>query len=258
MLASVGALWRYRDLLLNLVLRDLRVKYKGSTLGFAWSLLHPLVMAAVYTVAFKVVLRIGIDRFPLFLLSGLLPWVFFAQSLSQATGSVADNGTLVRKVAFPRLALPMAAVATQLVQFALMYSVIVPLGALFGGGLSPVLLAIVPLAVLQCLFTAGLALVLATAYVYFRDTRHLLDVGLQILFWVTPVVYAASLVPERWRPLLWLNPMASFVTAYHGIVLEGALPSPAMTAAMVALSLTAAIAGFLVFTRHQRRFAELV
>jgi ABC-type polysaccharide/polyol phosphate export permease len=258
MLASVGALWRYRDLLLNLVLRDLRVKYKGSTLGFAWSLLHPLVMAAVYTVAFKVVLRIGIDRFPLFLLSGLLPWVFFAQSLSQATGSVADNGTLVRKVAFPRLALPMAAVATQLVQFALMYSVIVPLGALFGGGLSPVLLAIVPLAVLQCLFTAGLALVLATAYVYFRDTRHLLEVALQVWFWVTPVVYSLSLVPDALRPWLGLNPMTGFVTAYQRAVLDHALPGPGASAALAGVALAAFIVGLAVFTRHERRFAELV
>ena len=98
MLASLTALWRYRDLVRNLVARDLRVKYKGSSVGFAWSLLHPLIMAAVYTVAFRYVLAVKIDRFPLFLLSGLLPWMFFAGALAQATGSVADNGTLLRKV----------------------------------------------------------------------------------------------------------------------------------------------------------------
>jgi ABC-type polysaccharide/polyol phosphate export permease len=258
MLANLRALWRYRDLVRNLVARDLRVKYKGSSIGVAWSLLHPLAIATVYTLAFRYILQVPIPHFPLFLLSGLLPWTFFSTSLSMATGSVGDNSQLVRKVAFPRTILPVGAVASQFTQFALMYAVIIPLGAALGPGATATLAALVPLALLQFVFTLGLALLLATAYVYFRDTRHLLDVGLQILFWVTPVVYAASLVPERWRPLLWLNPMASFVTAYHGIVLEGALPSPAMTAAMVALSLTAAIAGFLVFTRHQRRFAELV
>jgi ABC-type polysaccharide/polyol phosphate export permease len=258
MFASVGALWRYRDLLVNLVQRDLRVKYKGSTLGFAWSLIHPLVMAGVYTIAFKIVLRVGIDRFPLFLLTGLLPWMFFSQALSQATGSVADAGSLVRKVAFPRLALPLAAVATQFVQFALMYAVIVPLGALFGGGLSPALLAIVPIALLQGLFTAGLALALSTAYVYFRDTRHLLDVALQVWFWVTPIVYSMSLVPEALRPWLALNPMTTFVTAYHGVVLDHALPGAGALALMAGVAGLAFVAGLYVFTRYERRFAEMV
>jgi len=258
MFASVRALWRYRDLLVNLVLRDLRVKYKGSTLGFAWSLLHPLVMAGVYTVAFKLVLRVGIDRFPLFLLSGLLPWVFFAQALSQATASVADNGTLVRKVAFPRMALPLAAVASQLVQFVLMYSVNVPLGAVFGGSLSPALLVVLPLVALQCLFTAGLALVLATAYVHFRDTRHLLEVALQVWFWLTPIVYSLALVPEALRPWLSLNPMTAFVTAYQRAVLDQSLPGTTAMIGMTVVSASAFLLGLAVFTRHERRFAELV
>jgi ABC-type polysaccharide/polyol phosphate export permease len=258
MLANLRALWRYRDLVRNLVARDLRVKYKGSSIGVAWSLVHPLALAAVYTLAFRYVIKVPIAHFPLFLLTGLLPWTFFSASLSMATGSVADNSQLVRKVAFPRVILPVGAVASQFTQFALMYGLIIPVGALAGPGASAALAALIPLALLQLVFTLGLALLLATAYVYFRDTRHLLDVGLQILFWLTPIVYAASLVPERVRPLLWLNPMASFVTAYHGIVLGGALPSMAATAALAAISLTAATAGFVVFTRHQRRFAELV
>ena len=104
MIASqVQGLWRYRELLRSLVLRDLRVKYKGSTLGFAWSLLHPLILAAVYTVAFQYILRVQIERFPVFLLSGLLPWMFLAGSLSAATGTIGDSGTLIKKVAFPEL-----------------------------------------------------------------------------------------------------------------------------------------------------------
>lgn len=258
MLASLRALWRYRDLVRNLVARDLRVKYKGSSIGFAWSLLHPLLLAAVYTFAFRYVIDVPIAHFPLFLLSGMLPWTFFSGSLSMATGSVADNSSLVRKVAFPRIILPVGAVASQFAQFTLMYFVIIPAGAALGPGATGALVALLPVVLLQLVFTTGLALLLSTAYVYFRDTRHLLDVALQILFWLTPVVYAASLVPAGLRRILWLNPMAGFVTTYHAIVVDGQWPSAATLAVLSGVSLVAAIAGFVVFARHQRRFAELV
>lgn len=258
MLTSLRALWRYRDLVRNLVARDLRVKYKGSSIGFAWSLLHPLLLATVYTFAFRYVIEVPIAYFPLFLLSGMLPWTFFSASLAMATGSVADNSSLVRKVAFPRIILPVGAVASQFAQFALMYAVIIPAGAALGPGASPALLALVPLALLQLVFTLGIALLLSTAYVYFRDTRHLLDVALQILFWLTPVVYAASLVPPALRRLLWLNPMAGFVTAYHDVVVDGRWPSAIVLGTLTAVSVAAAVAGLVVFVRHQRRFAELV
>lgn len=258
MLTSLAALWRYRDLVRGLVQRDLRLRYKGSTLGFAWSLVNPLLMAAVYTIAFKYIIRIQIDRFPLFLLAGLLPWMFFSTAVLQATGSIADNGALVRKVAFPRLALPIGAVASQFVQFLLMYVVIVPVALVLGSDLTPALVAIAPVAVLHLVFTVGLALVAATAYVHFRDTRHLLEVGLQLWFWVTPIVYAASLVPADYRPWFALNPMAHFVGAYQHVVLEQQWPGPTAFVAMAAAAGAAFAVGLAVFTRHERRFAELI
>ncbi|MGE3841838.1 MAG: ABC transporter permease [Vicinamibacterales bacterium] len=258
MLANLAAVWRYRDLVRSLVGRDLRVKYKGSTLGFGWSLLHPLVMAAVYTVAFRYVLQVRIERFPVFLLSGLLPWMFMAGALAQATGSVADNGVLVRKVAFPRLVLPLGAVFSQFVQFALMYLVIVPGALLLGSAWTFAIVGVIPVMLLQLLFTVGLGLLTSTAYVYFRDTRHLLDVGLQIWFWGTPVVYSLSLVPEPLARLLLINPMTLFVTSYQQLVMEARMPSAATTLGMLASSVGAAIIGWSVFSRHQRRFAELV
>lgn len=258
MLANLAALWRYRDLVWNLVARDLRVKYKGSTLGFAWSLLHPLAMAGVYTIAFRYILVVPIDRFPLFLLSGLLPWMFFAGALAQATGSIADNGPLIRKVAFPRLALPCGAVASQFVQFLLMYSVIVPVGLLLGSGLPPSLAGIVPVLALQLVFTAGLGLALATAHTYFRDTRHLVEVVLQVWFWATPIVYSPALVPAPLERLLALNPMTHFVTAYRRAVLDGRWPGPDTLALLAALAAASAAGGLAVFVRHQRRFAEVV
>lgn len=255
---DLRALVAYRGLLRGLVQRDLTVKYKGSLLGVAWSLLHPLVMAAVYTLAFRYVVRVPIERFPLFLLSGLLPWMFFTGALGAATSSIADNGTLVRKVAFPRAVLPLAAVASALVQFLLMYTVLVPTALVMGAGISFAWAALLPVVVLQTAFTAGIGLLLATAYVFVRDARHLLDVALQVWFWLTPIVYAASLAPERLRRWLQLNPMLHFVTAYQEIVTQHAVPSLATFALLAAMAGVMLTIGWLVFSRAQRRFAEYV
>lgn len=256
--AHAVALWRYRDLLRSLVARDLRVKYKGSSLGFAWSLLHPLVMMAVYTIAFRHIVKIPIENFPVFLLSGLLPWMFTSSALSAATGAIADNGSLVRKVAFPRAVLPLGAVASQFVQFALAYSVVLVIVAIGGVGRSAAVMSVVPLALLQLAFTAGLALMLSTAYVYFRDTRHLLEVFLQVWFWLTPIVYSLTLVPAQYRAWFLLNPMALFATAYQGAVLSDELPALGVLMALAAIAVVSLAAGVAVFVRYERRFAELV
>jgi lipopolysaccharide transport system permease protein len=254
---DLASLAGHRDLLANLVRRDLRVKYKGSSIGVAWSLLHPLVMAGIYTLAFRYIVRIPIEHFPLFLLSGLMPWMFFSNAVSSATGAIVDNGSLVRKVAFPRAILPLAAVASQLVQFLVMYVVIVPVAILSGVGLSLALVALVPVIALQAIFTIGVGLLTATAYVHLRDVRHLLEVLLQITFWLTPIVYAVTLVPGALRPFLWLNPMTHFVTAYQQIVVQHRTPDATAFAVMAAFACAALVIGMSLFVRYERRFAEL-
>ncbi len=259
MLASrPAALWEYRDLLRNLVLRDLRIKYKDSALGFAWSLLHPLLMAAVYTLAFKYIVRMRVEHFPVFLLSGLLPWLFFSSALTVATVSIGENGGLVRKVAFPRAVLTLGAVTSQFVQFVVAYTVIVPIALLFGVGLSAALVALLPLALFEWIFAAGLAMLLATAYVHFRGTRHLIEVALQLWFWLTPVVYPLAMVPDPLRRWFWLNPMTLFVTSFQGVVVGHTLPSAAMVAALAFVAAAAALVGLVLFRRYEPRFAELV
>jgi ABC-2 type transport system permease protein len=259
--APWAAAWAYRDLVRHLVGRDLRHKYKGSSLGFAWSLANPLLMAAIYTLAFAYIVRVPVPRFPLYLLSGLLPWTFFAAGLSAATSSVVDGAPLVRKVAFPRLVLPLAAIATQLVQFALTYAVVIPIAAALsapgpGLGLGTAAVAVVPAMLLQLAFTTGLGLTLAAAYVHARDTRHLVEVGVQLWFWLTPIVYAPAMVPERVAWILALNPMAHFVALYHAAILDGAWGAPTDWVAASLWAVGALGAGSVVFARTAPRFAE--
>ena len=217
---DLRALVAYRGLLRGLVQRDLTVKYKGSLLGVAWSLLHPLVMVAVYTLAFRYVVRVPIERFPLFLLSGLLPWMFFTSGLARRhqldrrqRHAGAQGGLPARRAAAGRRGVGAGAVPADV------HGARAD-GAGDGRGLSPAWLALVPVVLLQTAFTAGLGLLLATAYVFVRDARHLLDVALQVWFWLTPIVYAASLAPENLRRWLQLNPMLHFVTAYQDIVTQ--------------------------------------
>jgi ABC-type polysaccharide/polyol phosphate export permease len=250
------AAWAYRDLVRHLVGRDLRHKYKGSTFGFAWSLANPLLMAAIYTLAFAYIVRVPVPRFPLYLLSGLLPWTFFAGALAAATSSVVDGGPLVRKVAFPRLVLPVAAVATQFVQFVLTYAVIIPIAAAASGGLTLTAVAIVPAIALQLAFTTGLGLLLAAAYVHARDTRHFVDVAVQLWFWLTPVVWARDMVPARLAPVLDANPMAHLMAIYHAAILHGHWGAPIHWIVAAAAAATALAAGTLVFARLSPRFAE--
>lgn len=259
MLANgLRALWRYRGLVRRLVQRDLHLKYKGSILGVGWSLAHPLLLVGMYTVAFRLVLRVDVEQFPYFLLSGLLPWTFHAGALASATGAVVDAGHLVRKVDFPRMALPFGATLTQWAQFVLMYAIVVTIIGVIGVGFSPATLLVVPLALLQLVFTIGVGALLCTAHVYFRDVRHLVEVGLQLWFWATPVIYPLQLVPEWLLPIVRANPMALFVTAYQQAVVHHTSIAATEWLALVGVSAATFSLGFLVFQRFERRFAELV
>jgi ABC-type polysaccharide/polyol phosphate export permease len=256
MRSRLQELWARRELVGALASRDLQIRYKGSVFGLLWSLMHPLVLAAVYLVAFRYVIRIQIPNYALFLLAGLLPWIFVSSSLGMATTSVVDQGQLIKKLSFPREVLPIATVLSQFVHFAIGYLVVVPPLTAYSVGLTPAIVLVPVLMVLLALFTSGLALATATAQVYLRDTRHLLDVALQIWFWVTPVVYSLDFVPARYRPLFMLNPLALFLTAFRDATVYKTIPPIGEAILLCLLAPAVFLAGYAVFLRGQRRFAE--
>lgn len=253
----IQSLWRYRELLRNLVVRDIKVRYKRSVLGFAWMLLNPLISMIVFSIIFREVFGMEQD-YPLYVISALLFFNLFSLGSSQGLNSIVASSGLIRKVAVPKAIFPLASVLANLVNFALS---LIPLAAVMmftGAKLTPALL-LVPVSVLAiALFTYGLSLALATANVFYRDVRWFYDSALLILFYVTPVIYPAKVVPEQFRFLLTFNPLTTMLEVFRAPIYEGVAPSPAVLAASLAYGFGALALGWLVFHRYEDRFINFI
>lgn len=249
-------IYKFKNLVYNLVSRDLKVKYKGSILGFFWSLLNPLIMLIVYTIAFKYIIRIRVENFPVFFLCAFLPWTFLSLSLSMAVSSIKDNANLVKKIYFPREILPLSIVLSNLVQFLLTFIILIPALLLFKIKLGLPLLFLPLIIIFQLAFTSGLSFIFSSLNVFYSDVRHLLEILLQIWFWLTPIIYPVSLVPERFQALYRLNPMVLFVESYRKSLLDNKGLALTDLGSLFAISLIFLVIGHLVFLSYNRRFAE--
>jgi ABC-2 type transport system permease protein len=212
-------LWSFREVLANLIRRELKVKYAASFLGAVWSLLNPVVFLAVFSFVVDV-LHAGVPDFPVFLLSGLLAWNFFSNSVLLGTRAVVDNASLVKKVAFPREILPLASIGVGLVDLGLQTAVLVGFIAISGHGLGTGALVLYPMSLVALVtFTTAVTFWASSANVRYRDVQHLVGLGLLVWFWTTPIVYPAALVHERLSPALWnlylANPMTAIVSGFQ-------------------------------------------
>jgi ABC-2 type transport system permease protein len=248
--------FQYRELLKNLVIKDLKVKYRNSFLGFLWSLLNPLMMIVVYSVALKYILRVQVENFPLFLIVGILPWNLFSGTAMASTEAIIGNANLIKKISFPREILPIAAVFFHLAQFLLALLVFFPALIFLGAPWTPAITAYPIVLLLQVTFTLGVALLLSAVTLSYRDVKYLTEVALMILFWMTPIIYHLPMVPEQVRWLFELNPMTAYITAYHEMLYWGRWPSAQM---LLLGSMWAGLAlwvGSWVFSRRKPFFAE--
>lgn len=214
-------LWSYRELLVGMVRRELKTRYKNSVLGFTWSLLNPLMYLVIFYVAFQVILGAGIPSFPVFLLCGLLVWNLYSSGLSGSTNSIVANAALVNKVAFPREILPLAAIGSAFVHFLLQLGVFAAVLAVIRWDVAWTWLPLlVPATAVLVLFTVGAGLLLSAVNVHLRDTGHLLELALLAWFWVTPIVYGFMVVgdddTETWKTVLFmLNPITPIVLLFQ-------------------------------------------
>jgi ABC-type polysaccharide/polyol phosphate export permease len=254
-------LLHYRELFASLFRRDLQARYKGSVFGVLWSLAHPVVLMGVYALVFSKLWRVtgeSVSPYPLFLLSGLLVWVFFAGSLQAASRSMLENANLIRRTRFPRQLLPFAAVGAQLVGFVVMLVILVPLNfAVLPETRETVWLAI-PLSVLVVGLVGGLALIVASLNAIYRDVEHLVSALLLPWFFLTPVLYTADLLPGYERlvdALHWLNFLAPAVTALRDPLFFGRLPTVLDAVYLAAAALVSLGLGAWIFRRVDDRIA---
>jgi len=252
-------IFQYRELLRNLVLKDLKIKYRDSAIGFLWSLVNPLLLILVYSFVFSHILKVGIANFSFFLLIGILPWNFFAQSLMMSTGSILDNGGLIRKVAVPMEVFPVATVLFNLAQFALALVVFLPMTLFFFDvAMGWVTLWFFPLLILHLLFTIGLSFMISTATVFYRDVRHFIEIALMLLFWLTPIIYDVKTIPESLRAAIFLNPQTFFILTYQDILYHQTAPDWQRMAILIGLAAGSLWAGVRVAGSFKAQFAEEV
>ncbi|GIV92673.1 ABC transporter permease [Chloroflexus aurantiacus] len=273
-LPKLQELWQYRELIRNLILRDLRARYKGSALGYLWTQIAPLGMMLVYVIVFSFLLPNGLAMFPVFIIVGLLPWNYTAEAVLSGTRSIIDNAALVKKVYFPREVLPLVAVGSSLLNFILslpmmaLVIIVVQLATLGRLNLSWSIVYLPVIMALQTIFLAGLALLLGAGAVFFRDVVHLIGIVINIWFFLTPIIYPLSTISEGLaaRLIRWFNPLASIIEFYREIIYGnpvpvGLIPTPGVPAlsAMLRVGLTGLIIlafGYWVFQRTSRHFGE--
>lgn len=258
---NVRELWAYRELFGFLVWRDVSVRYKQSVLGILWALLTPVITMVIFTIIFGKVAKIptGGVPYPIFSYAGLLPWLFFAQSLQKATASMVAERNLLTKVYFPRLIVPMAATLAPLVDFLIASTVLVAMMVYYHIVPTVHTLYLVPLCVLWAWLTAvGVGTLLSAWNVYFRDVGQMIPFVIQVWMYASPVVYPASLFPERWQWVYALNPMVGVIEGFRWALLgQGSPPGP-LVAVSVAISLLFFVIGIFVFRRMERTFADVV
>ena len=270
MIEHLKELWSYRELIYNLVLRDLKVRYKNSVLGVVWSWLNPLLMMLVFTLVFDILGlgRQAIPNYHIFFLSAFLPWTFFASSIMGGIPSVVSSGHLVKKVYFPREVLPISVVLSNMVNFVISLPVLFVL-ALFSQHSFSLAVLWLPIPIfIEMMFALGIVLILSTLEVFYRDTHMLMDPVIQAWFFVTPVMYSvhtlpltATLFKITFVPqlvLFWLNPMASITNTFQDILYHGELTNPRFLLRTSVTAFLILVFGYWFFRRFSHKFGEIV
>ena len=250
-------IYLYRDMLYNMIKRELRGRYKGSALGFLWTFLNPLFQLVVYTLVFSVIMRAGIEDYYLFLFVGLIPWIFFSTSMVGGANCIRSQKDMVNKIYFPREILPITHVTSQLINMLL--SFVIVFGALFisGKGVDLKALSILPLIILaEYFFVLGLVLIISAVTVYLRDIEHVITIVVMAWQFLSPVMYDYSMVPAKYRMIFQFNPMAPIITAYRDVLYYQEIPELNTLLAVLALGLCLLFFGIMIFRNLQKRFAE--
>ena len=250
-------LWKYREMVINLVKRDLKSRYKNSILGFAWMLINPLLQMFVYMIVFSLIIKMQIDRFYLFIFVALVPWIFFSTCLSAGTVVILSQQDMVKKIYFPREVLPIAFTISQFVNMILSFIVIFVFVVFSGISIRPLALLCLPLVMtIEFVLALGIVLLISSLTVLFRDLEHILIIVSMIWMYLTPVIYPMDYIPKSLLKYFYLNPMTSIINAYRDILYYGRLPQMNHFLNAAILSSLFLIIGEIVFSHLKKEFGK--
>ena len=249
-------LYNYREMILNLVRKDLRTRFKGSFLGFLWTFVNPLLQLIIYTIVFSSILRVNVDKFYIYLFVALVPWIFFTSAMQGGATSIVGNADLIKKIHFPRLVLPIATTTAAFMN--MVYSMVIVLMALvFSGiGISWHIIFLPAIMILEYFFVLGITFLFAALNVYFRDLEHILGIITMVWFYLTPIVYTEEMVPKQYLGLFSMNPLTHLMGAYRDILYYHRIPDFTTLVSIVIFAVIFLVIGYFTFQKLQRNFVE--
>lgn len=261
MYKKLKELYDYREMIVSLVRKDLRGRYKSSALGFLWTFINPLCQIIIYTLVFSQIFRMGVEKYYLFLTVVMIPWVFFNSSVSGGAMSVVSQQDLVKKIYFPREVLPVSFVTSCFVNMLLSFIVVFLVIAVSGIGFNPVALLFLPLVmIIEYVLALGITMITSACNVYMRDLEHIVGVLMMAWIYLTPVMYDISYVtenaPAKLVSIFYLNPMTSISIAYRDILYYKKIPDMQTLLIAVVIGLVSLAAGSMVFAKLQKNFVE--
>ena len=251
-------MFEYTELIKNLAVKEFKLRYRNSVLGFFWSLLNPLAMMVILSLVFSVLVKSGIDNFPVFLLPALLVWRFFSIGTSMSLGSILGNVPLVTKVYFPRYLLVLSSNLANLIGSTLEFAVLLPLLFFLGMNLSYLIFIAPVILILEFILIMGVSFLLASLNVYYRDINQIWDIILQAGFFLTPIIYSETLIPTKYLSYYMLNPVSRIIVAIRKILYYNTMPSFDDFLIPILGGLFLCLVGYQVFRRLEPRFAEVI
>jgi lipopolysaccharide transport system permease protein len=240
----------------TLLMKDFRVRYRNMSLGVGWSLANPLIMMSLLTFVFTRIFPSQEPNFPLFVLCGLIPFNFFTLAWATSTTALIDNASLIKRTRFPREIVPVTVVLGNCVHYLIQLALLLAMTVVFGRGINVYWLYLPLLVALEILFVIGLALAFSAIDVYVRDTRYLVESANLVLFWLVPIFYSFSAIPQKYHDIYRFNPIAAVVLAFRNVLLEGKPPAGSILINLTAVSVLSFLVGVVVFERLKKRFYD--
>ncbi|MBR3254755.1 MAG: ABC transporter permease [Clostridia bacterium] len=256
MLKKMKELYIYRQFLKTSVKKEFRGKYKKSFFGVLWSFINPLLQLLIYALVFPFILKIQEDNYVMFLFSALIPWNFFATTISQSTSVVVGNGGILKKVYFPREILPISIVISGAINFLISCIIIFVALIISGIGITANILWLPVILLVQCIITLAICFILSALTVYIRDLEYFINVLLQLWMYITPVLYTMSLIPAKFAKFFVLNPMVEIINAYRNIFYYQTAPNLKALLILAGVGIVGLLIGYAIFKKLEKRFAE--